>query len=131
MIRNPITNKVIGTLKSAPLLDCYLFGSHLFGGAKEWSDKDYFSEYTSDACCYLLDLGFKATGEHDVYGLDEQTVVVYRKGDVDVALVSNLETKIKACQFITSCDAALPRLSKVPKPKRSALWNAVYNLLSV
>ena len=98
----------------------YLTGSRYFGNSRPESDWDFFTCHTTAAVIWIVDNGFE---EVSIYG-DDQTTYVYRKENVHVQLIKNIDLKIKAQEIIIRHG-----LYGVTKEWRRQIWNAIFNAL--
>jgi hypothetical protein len=98
----------------------YFTGSRYFNSNAWNSDWDFFTQNSTVVLAFLLEKGF--TKITSLY-VDMMTVDVYRKGNVDIQLVKDVETKVKARiiygEVYSMC-------ATNTKSSRTDLWNKCF-----
>jgi hypothetical protein len=102
----------------------HLTGSRYFG-KRSSSDFDFFMQNSIEAQRELLGAGFKRVPTIGKCG--PNMVAMYRKGNIDVGLVEDLDRK-KLEQKILSVTPARALMCILPKPLRTFLWNIVQQI---
>ena len=104
----------------------YLTGSRYFGNYHQSSDYDFFAQYDQAICEFLETHKYKALGCYQSGYLDSNTSVVYRKGKIDIQLVTNVNMKKWAQEQIKA------HFFYRHMPKRGthtfALWNMLFSI---
>lgn len=102
----------------------HLTGSRYFANSTD-SDFDFFMQESIEAQRELIGAGFKRVPTVGKCG--PNMVAIYRKGNIDVGLVADLQRK-KFEQKILSTSPARALMCVLPKPFRTFFWNIVQQL---
>lgn len=108
----------------------YLTGSRFFGNTTQFSDYDFCVEYSSEVETFLKSYSFKKDDNSYYCSAIQQTVAVYKNGEVHVQLIENVERKLKAQEFLLKTKK-LNGVSKRSKTKISSVWNDAFYLVDI
>lgn len=105
----------------------HLTGSRLFGTHTAGSDYDFYAAHTAELESWLADNHFfRLTPD----GHDSNTVCIFRRGKVDVALLTDPDARQQIEQRVMG-DKALQKLLReaVNTTQQQLLWNFLYQSL--
>jgi predicted nucleotidyltransferase len=97
----------------------YLTGSRYFGGEDERSDWDFFAGYSKELEQELLKARFEV---HAAYKTHTDVNVVFKKANIHIQLVGNIEEKKKIQEMIRSTVF----MSSLTHPERKMIWHLAY-----
>ncbi len=124
----PNDTSILGLLHTTGI-SFYLTGSRIFGGVRDDSDYDFFTQESALTKLWLERNGFKRT-EWTHYGTDVAVTDVYIYDDVEVQihvqLVTNTIKKLAAQEEILHSPELLSLYKFSTKASRSDIWNYLY-----
>lgn len=105
----------------------FLTGSRRYGTNHQYSDEDFYALYSKEVVKWLKENNFSKLHSYYGYykGFDQNTVSIWRKGNVDIQLVYNLIKRQYIDKFIINFPEFMPK----HKHDRRDWFNTIYKIL--